>query len=113
MLFVKTDGGPDRNCTFVAVQLAYLCLALELDLDMLVLLRTAPGQSYVNPVERVMSVLNLAFQGLALAREECEAKTDAALKTANGIKAVRQALTKADAALEGGAETHTHNAMLL
>ena len=30
-----------------------------------------------------------------------------ALETANGIKAVRQALTKADAALEGGTETHT------
>ena len=74
---------------------------------MLVLLRTARGQSYVNPVERVMSVQNLAIQGLALAREECEADTEAALKTANGIKAVRQALTKADAALEGGAQTHT------
>ena len=74
---------------------------------MLVLWRTAPGQSYVNPVVRVMSVLNLAIHGLALAREECEADTEAALKTANGIKAVRQALTKADAALEGGAETHT------
>ena len=82
-------------------------MALELVLDMLVPLRTAPGQSSVNPVERVMSVLNLAIQGLALAREECEADTEAALKTANGIKAVRQALTKADAALEGGAETHT------
>jgi hypothetical protein len=68
VLVIKTDGGLDRNCTFASVQLAYLCLALELDLDQLILLRTAPGQSYVNPVERVMSVLNLAIQGLALAR---------------------------------------------
>ena len=64
----------------MAVQLAYLCLALELELDMLVLWRTAPGQSYVNPVVRVMSNLNLAIQGLALAREECEAPAAAAAR---------------------------------
>jgi hypothetical protein len=64
----KTDGGPDRNTTFVAVQLAAVALARRLDLPALVLMRTAPGQSYVNPVERTMSVLNLAGQGMALVR---------------------------------------------
>lgn len=105
VLIIKTDGGPDRNTTFVGVQLA--ALALELDLCMLVLMRTAPGQSYVNPVERVMSVLNLAGQGLATARAACVPETEAALKGANSMKQVRQAFEKADAALPPGAETHT------
>ena len=96
VLFLRTHSGLDRDCMIVAVQLAYLCLALGLDLDimMLVLLRTAPGQSSIFPVERVMIVLNLAIQALALAREEYEADTEAALKVANGIKAMRQALTR-------------------
>jgi hypothetical protein len=92
VLVIKTDGGPDRNCTFAGVQLAYLCLVLHLDLDMLILLRTAPGQSYVNPVERVMSVLNLAMQGLALARARCSDELEAKLKGASSVKSIRQVL---------------------
>jgi hypothetical protein len=92
VLVIKTDGGPDRNCTFASVQLAYLCLALELDLDQLILLRTAPGQSYVNPVERVMSVLNLAIQGLALARAASSDELEAKLKGASSIESIRKVL---------------------
>lgn len=107
VLVLKTDGGPDRNCTFASVQLAYLCLALYLNLDMLILLRTAPGQSYVNPVERVMSVLNLGIQGLALSRAECSPETENVLKGANSMKAIRQALTQADVGTPAGATSHT------
>ncbi len=35
----------------------------------MVVMRTAPTQCVANPVERVMSVLNLDLQGVALARE--------------------------------------------
>jgi hypothetical protein len=87
VLVVKTDGGPDRNNTFVSVQLAFFALAIELDLTCLILMRTTPGQSYVNPVERVMSVLNLALHGVSLERGHSGADTEALLKNLNTIKA--------------------------
>jgi hypothetical protein len=107
VLVIKTDAGPDRNTTFTAVQLALYALALELNVDMLVLMRTAPGQSYVNMVERVMSVLNLAGPGLATARAACAPETEELLKGANSMKQVRALLSKADSALPADAETHS------
>ena len=38
-------------------------------LDISTATRTAPGQSYVNIVERMMSILNIRFQNVALERE--------------------------------------------
>jgi hypothetical protein len=92
----------------VAVQLAALALALEVDAEMVVLMRTAPGQSYVNPVECVMSVLNLAVQSLATARAACTPETEAVLKDGSSMKQVREALAGADALLlADAAETHS------
>jgi hypothetical protein len=108
VLVIKTDGSPDCNTTYMAVQLAALALALEMDAEMVVLMRTAPGQSYVNPVERVMSVLKLAGQGLATARAACTPETEAVLKDANSMKQVREALAGTDALLPAdAAETHS------
>ncbi len=65
-----SDGGPDHNYKHTSVRLGLLALFLELDLDTVVVMRTAPTQSWGNPEERVMSVLNLGLQGVALARDE-------------------------------------------
>jgi hypothetical protein len=65
-----TDGEPDHNCKHISVRLGLLALFLELNLDTMVVMRTAPTQSWGNPVERVMHVLNLGLQGVALARDE-------------------------------------------
>jgi len=62
VLFVYTDGGPDHRLTFFAVQLALVALFLNLNLDLLVVGRTAPNHSWRNPVERLMSVINLGLQ---------------------------------------------------
>jgi len=51
-----------------------LALFLELDMDTMVVMQTAPTQSWANPVERFMSVLNLGLKGVALAREEMDEK---------------------------------------
>jgi len=69
-VIMYTDGGPDHNCKHMSVRLGLLALFLELDLDTMVLMRTAPTQSWGNPVERVMPVLNLGLQGVALAKKE-------------------------------------------
>ena len=62
ILLLYTDGGPDHNNTFASNQLALLALFLQLDLDMLVAMRTAPHQSWRNMVERVMSGINIGLQ---------------------------------------------------
>jgi len=58
-------------------------------MDTMVVMRTAPTQSWANPVERVMSVLNLGLQGVALAREEMADEYKKEFKKCNGMNAVR------------------------
>ena len=65
ILAVYTDGGPDHRPTFLSVQLSWIALFRKLKL---VAVRTAPGQSFINPVERVMSLLNVALYGVSLER---------------------------------------------
>jgi hypothetical protein len=89
-LVVYTDGGPDHNLKHQGVRLGLLSLFMELDLDTMVVMRTAPTQSWGNPVERVMSVLNLGLQGVALARDELVGgEFEKEFKKCNGMGAVR------------------------
>lgn len=60
MMFVYTDGGPDHRLTFLSVQLSLIALFRRMKLDLLVAGRTAPCHSWKNPVERIMSIVNLA-----------------------------------------------------
>ena len=98
VLALKTDSGHNRNPTFVGVQLAYLALAKELDLDALIVMRTAPGQSYVNPCERVMSVLSMLMQGIATARGKCSAAVEKSLQGVQSMKGTRKVLDESSAA---------------
>ncbi|GET65113.1 hypothetical protein GLOIN_2v1767477 [Rhizophagus irregularis DAOM 181602=DAOM 197198] len=66
ILCIYTDGGPDHRVTYGSVQISLICLFLCEDFDMLIALRTALHQSWTNPAERIMSILNLALQGVAL-----------------------------------------------
>ena len=71
-MIIYTDGGPDHNNKHTSVRLGLFALFLDLDLDTMVVMRTAPTQSWANLVKRVMSALNLGLQGVALARCEME-----------------------------------------
>ena len=84
-----TDGGLDHNCKHTSVRLGLLALFLELDLDMMVVMRTALTQSWANPVERGMSVLNLGLQGVALSREVMAEEYEQEFKKCNVMSAVR------------------------
>ena len=64
ILIRYTDSGPDHCVTYRSVQLCCLVEFIALDLDMIVCARTAPSQSYYNPAERIMSLLNLALQNV-------------------------------------------------
>ena len=92
ILFVYTDGGPDHRLIFFSVQLPLIALFLNLNLDLLVVGRTAPHHSWRNPVERIMSVINLGLQCVGMMRKEGSTDFEKAIKNANNLKAVRAAV---------------------
>lgn len=94
ILFVFTDGGPDHRSTYWSVQLSYLAMFVALDLDLLVTARTAPSQSYNNPAERCMSLLNIALQNTALQREKMEDQFEFKVKSLSSMKKIRDAAEK-------------------
>ncbi len=63
-LCVHLHGGPDHRISYLSVQISLICLFFTLDLDMLVAARTAPHHSFRNPVERIVSLLNIGLIGL-------------------------------------------------
>ena len=63
-----------KRCNFLSVMLTMIYIWHKYDIDVLVLARTPPGNSYKNPVERVMSTLNLGFQAVGLMRARDEDK---------------------------------------
>ena len=87
-LFIYSDGGPDHRLTYVSVQLSLIALFLNLDLDLLVAARTAPSHSWANPVERVMSTINLGLQCVGVMRKKIEEK-DEVFERSKNLKELR------------------------
>ena len=90
ILMIYSDGGPHHRFTFSGVQLSLIGLFKKLDLDLLVVGRTAPGHSWANPVERIMSLLNLAYQNVAQSRSFCTAEVEQILKCCGGMDDIRK-----------------------
>ena len=86
IMFLYTDGGPDHRLTYVSTQLSLIALFLNLNLDLLCAARTAPNQSWRNPVERIMSVVNLGLQSIGLMRKEMNTDAEKALRNCNSLK---------------------------
>ena len=95
ILFVYSDGGPDHRLTYVSVQLALIALFLNLNLDCLVACRTAPNNSWKNPVERIMSIVNLGIQCVGLMRAKRSDEFEAAICNCNNLQQLRQATNTA------------------
>ena len=80
-----------RFCHPVARMTSLFWLFLEKDLDMLVAIRTPPYHSWKNPVESIMSIINLALQAVGLMHscmpEEFEKKISGCKK----MKLIQQA----------------------
>ena len=87
-LVLFSDGGADHNITFLYVQCALLALFRVLDLDILNVGRCAPNQSYINPAERCMSLLNIGLQGMALERDHT-GEFEKMIKSCNSMKSLR------------------------
>lgn len=104
-LFVYTDGGPDHRTTYWSVQLAYIAMFVSLDLDMLIAARTAPSQSYNNPAERCMSLLNISLQNVALERCSMTDALEYKVKSLTSLKKLRSASEKNPNLKEGLTES--------
>ena len=90
ILCLYTDGGPDHRTNFLSVQVALIALFRILDLDMLVAARTAPHNSYRNPVERIMSLLNIGLQSVGLMREKMPDDMESAMSQASNMEEIRK-----------------------
>lgn len=87
--FVYSDGGSDHRVTYISVKLPLVTIFRKLDLDYLCAVRTAPYHSYRNPVERIMSIVNLGLQAVALARKILPEEMEAEATKCNSLKALR------------------------
>ncbi len=94
VLFVYSDGGPDHRLTYVSVQLALISVFLKLDLDYLCAARTAPSHSWRNPVERIMSTLNLGLQSVGLMREQMDSEFEAQSGKCSSLKDLRDVASR-------------------
>ena len=79
-----SDGGPEHRVNFHSVKIPLLILFRELRLQSLVAIRTAPGHSYINTIKRIMSILNISFQNVALERKE--SPSDYVIKTCKNME---------------------------
>ena len=84
-----TDGGTDQRNTLESVKCATICLFKELTLDMVILARCAPGHSWTNPAERIMSILNLALQNCSLERHHSDTAAEAMFKKCTSMAQTR------------------------
>ena len=96
IIFLYSDGGPDHRVTFISVQLSLICLFLQLNLDYLCAVRTAPYSSWRNPVERIMSVINLGLQCIGLARAEMPQRFEEEASKCNTLKELRRIAFRAE-----------------
>jgi len=76
ILMKFTDGGVDQQNTLESVKVAQICLFRELNLDMVILARCAPGHSFINPCERVMAIFNIGLQNVALSRTRLDVDSE-------------------------------------
>ena len=88
-----TDGGGDHNITRISTQVSLIRLFTQLNPNMLIALRCCPTKSWVNPAERIMSILNLALQNCSLERTKMSDELEQKMKSVNNMNNLRN-LTK-------------------
>lgn len=69
IIIIYTDGGPEHRTNFLSVKIAMIALQKSINADLLIAVRTAPGHSYRNPVEKVNCILNLGLYGIGVMRK--------------------------------------------
>jgi hypothetical protein len=91
---IFSDGGPDHRVTYPSVKLSLISMFLLDNCDYVLAMRTAPHQSYRNWVERIMSILNLALQTIAIERQKMCDEMEHIMKSLNTMASIRKAAEK-------------------
>ena len=94
IVYLYSDGGPEHRLMYLSVKAALISLFLFLDLDYLIVARTAPQHSWRNPVERVMSTLNLGLQCVGLACHPGDERFEGEVKGCNNMNQLRMKAQK-------------------
>ena len=81
----------EGRLTYLSVQLSLVALFLNLDLDVLIAGRTAPSHSWANPVERIMSIVNLGIQCIGIMRSPGSNEFESCVTKCNSLKDLREA----------------------
>ncbi len=89
MLFLYADDGPDHRLTYLSVQLSLIALFLKVDLDILVAGRTAPSNSWANPMEKIMSIVYLGLQSIGIMRAEMGEDFEKTVANCSSLKKIR------------------------
>ena len=91
---IYSDGGPDHRVTYGSVQISLINIFLAGDYDMLLACRTPPCNSWKNPAERIMSILNIGFQSVGLMRTPSDDEMEKILSSASSVGHVREIAEK-------------------
>ena len=94
VLFMSTDGDSKYRTNFLSVKIAIIALQKFLDLDQIIVARTAPGHSSRNLAEKINCILNLGFYGIGCMQQRSSnaefefeiAKCDTLSKQRNLVK---------------------------
>jgi len=89
ILCLYTDSGPDHQCTFGSVQISLVALFLIGDFDILMVVRTVPYHSWTNPAERIMSILNITLQGIAIIHNPLSSESEILFDKADTLEEIR------------------------
>ncbi len=90
MMFFYHDGGPDHRLKYYSVLISYVCAFRWLNLDFLVAVQTAPNNSWINPCERLMSILNLGLQCASTSRAKSSDDVETTLKSCSSMAEIRK-----------------------
>jgi hypothetical protein len=71
-------------------QLSLIAMFIALDLDYLVAVRTLPGHSWKNPVERIMLILNLGMQCVGLMHQKMGEEMEKLINGCNSLEDIQE-----------------------
>ena len=84
------DGGRDHNDSHAWTKICNIIEWLHTQVDFHCSERCVPGQSYLDPEERVFSPLNMALQCMSLERSRRQDEIEQLIKNANSMAAIRK-----------------------
>ena len=90
ILCLYTDKGPNHQCNYELIQIALICFFFYRDFDLFIAVRIMSNHSWTNPVERIISILNLDFQNVAFKCDKMSSKSEDLFYIVNTLAEIRK-----------------------